>query len=134
MDITEAFRQEDISKTDFFDFVVAPEMFNDQQHLQLAKQMRSVGVFMEGRSSQNTNDTDTKEQNNNSLLSTSAIVTPQLAGFDQFWGAAANGATGASDNKDSARLMESAILEDLSRYCWTQPTDTSLPPMGTIGT
>ncbi|XP_026467517.1 zinc finger E-box-binding homeobox 1-like [Ctenocephalides felis] len=133
MDITEAFRQEDISKTDFFDFVVAPEMFNDQQHLQLAKQMRSVGVFMEGRTSQNSGEVEAKEQNNNSLLSTSAIMTPQLAGFDQFWGATSNGTIGSSDNKDSARLMESAILEDLSRYCWTQPADASLPPMGTIG-
>lgn len=43
MDLTETFRSEDISKTDFFDFVVGPDVSDNQQ---FAKQMRAVNAYL----------------------------------------------------------------------------------------
>lgn len=65
MDITEAFRSggEDITKTDFFDFVVSSENAGSEVqslHQQLTKQMRSVNVFLGSDG-----DESSKEANNN---------------------------------------------------------------------
>lgn len=108
MDLTETFRGEDISKTDFFDFVVGPEVGDSQQ---FTKQMRAVNAYLGNE------DTDQKE--NNSM--TMEIIPPQSATTDgnntnaydpTFW----------SCDKDTVRL-ETAILEDLNKYCWSQQDD-----------
>ena len=44
MDITEPFRNEDITKTDFFDFVITPEL-NDNNH-QFSKHIRATSTYL----------------------------------------------------------------------------------------
>lgn len=107
MDLTETFRSEDISKTDFFDFVVGPDV-NDSQ--QFTKQMRAVNAYL-GNGEQ-----EQKETNNNAM--TMEVIPPPNATdsnstYDPtFW----------SCDKDTVRL-ETAILEDLNKYCWSQQDD-----------
>lgn len=111
MDLTETFRSEDISKTDFFDFVVGPDV-NDTQ--QFSKQMRAVNAYL------GNGETEAKETNNNAM--TMEVLPPQSASSDgsnttydpTFW----------SCDKDTVRL-ETAILEDLNKYCWSQQEDPS---------
>lgn len=107
MDLTDTFRSEDISKTDFFDLVVGPEV-NDTQ--QFNKQMRAVNAYLSN------GEQETKESNNNGMMM--EIIPPQGntdTNYDPtFW----------SVDKDTVRL-ESAILEDLNKYCWSQQEDTS---------
>lgn len=104
MDITEAFRGEDISKTDFFDFVVTPDSNDTHSIQQFTKQMRSVNAFL-------TNSEEGKEANNNMLgseLSHIATTTSDGSSFDNsFW-----------NDKETVRI-ETAILEDLNKYCWS---------------
>lgn len=106
MDITEAFRTEDISKTDFFDFVVTSEA-----ETQFSKQMRNVNAYL----GSNNNEEISKETNNNMLTadinhsSTTAVNNETSANFDAtFW-----------DDKETVKI-ETAILEDLNKYCWTE--------------
>ncbi|KAK9686678.1 Zinc finger, C2H2 type [Popillia japonica] len=105
MDITEAFRTEDISKTDFFDFVVTSEA-----ETQFTKQMRSVNAYLG-----NNNEESSKETNNNMLTAdinhgnTTTATSETSTNFDAtFW-----------DDKETVKI-ETAILEDLNKYCWTE--------------
>lgn len=66
MDITEAFRSEDLTKADFFDFVVTPDNATDVQTLQqFTKQMRTVNAFLGNTGTGSSEDGDNKEANNN---------------------------------------------------------------------
>ncbi|XP_070492198.1 uncharacterized protein [Chironomus tepperi] len=89
MDISESFRPEDLSKTDFFDFVTAPPE-------------------QEQESNQGT-------QSGNNVNSNSNNDQQPLQGFDQFWGA----------EKETQQRLETAIFEDLNRYCWNQQQNTA---------
>lgn len=106
MDITEAFRGEDITKTDFFDFVVTPDSNDTHSIQQFTKQMRTVNAFLG-----NTSPEEGKETNNNMLTEMNHIPTTTAEGganFDSnFW-----------SDKETVRL-ETAILEDLNKYCWS---------------
>lgn len=65
MDITEAFRSEDLTKADFFDFVVTPDNASDAQTLQqFSKQMRTVNAFL-GNTGSGSSEEENKEANNN---------------------------------------------------------------------
>lgn len=94
MDLTEALRGEDISRTDFFDFVVAPDV-GDQSALHFNRALKSMGIFVE--EAPGTGETP-KEANNNHVVNESG------------WSAAAS-------ERDAVRL-ETAILDDLNRFCW----------------
>ncbi|KAG5874599.1 hypothetical protein JTB14_032996 [Gonioctena quinquepunctata] len=101
MDITEAFHTEDITKTDFFDFVVPPDANDTQSIQQFTKQMRSVNAFLE--------TDECKETNNNTMMITEIPTTTSesVANFDaNLW-----------SEKDTVRL-ETALLDDLNKYCW----------------
>lgn len=105
MDITDAFRNEDISKTDFFDFVVTPDSNDSHSIQQFTKQMRTVNAFLSNGSPE-----ENKETNNN-LLSAEQLNTLQssdcVPSFEStFW-----------NEKDTVKL-ETAIFEDLNKYCW----------------
>lgn len=108
MDITETFRSEDISKTDFFDFVVGPDV-NDAQ---FSKQMRTVNAYL---GNGDTTDLKVETNNNNSdtMLDSVTATTADgsvVTGYDSnFWAC----------DKETVRL-ETAILEDLNKYCWSQ--------------
>lgn len=101
MDITEAFRSEDI-KTDFFDFVVTPDSNENQTIQHFSKQMRNMNAFLE------TSEETTETNNNNVLISEVPTTTSEnVANFDaNFW-----------SDKETVRI-ETAILEDLNKYCW----------------
>ncbi|KAJ9579850.1 hypothetical protein L9F63_004500 [Diploptera punctata] len=137
MDMTEAFRGDDISKTDFFDFVVAPDVGEHQQTINFNRTLKSMGIFIESAASNNSantsnNDTitssyqDVKEANNNHLMMTTASSTLPSSdhgignfGEHSFWS--------TSCDKEAVRL-ETAILEDLNKFCWSQDSsDTSSP-------
>lgn len=101
MDITEAFRSEDI-KTDFFDFVVTQDSNENQTTIQhFSKNMRNMNAFLE-------TSEENKETNNNMLISEVPTTTSEsVANFDaHFW-----------SDKETVRI-ETAILEDLNKYCW----------------
>ena len=105
MDITEAFRSEDITKTDFFDFVVTPDSNDTHSIQQFTKQMRTVNAFLG-----NTSPEGSKETNNNMLTTEMNHVptTTSDGNFDSnFW-----------SDKETVRI-ETAILEDLNKYCWS---------------
>lgn len=78
MDITEAFRSEDLTKADFFDFVVTPDHASDAQTLQqFSKQIRTVNAFL-GNTGTGSPEQDTnKETNNNNstMVSTNTNYT-----------------------------------------------------------
>lgn len=110
MDITEAFRTEDISKTDFFDFVVTSEA-----ETQFTKQMRNVNAYLS-----NNNEETSKEANNNMLTAdinhtgTTTATSEASTNFDvSFW-----------DDKETVKI-ETAILEDLNKYCWSEQDITN---------
>lgn len=107
MDVTESFRtgEQEMTKTDFFDFVVTPDSNDAQSIQQFTKQMRSVNVFLGNGTSE-----DNRETNNNSMIITEIPTTTSdtITNFDaNLW-----------SEKDTVR-METAILEDLNKYCWT---------------
>lgn len=113
MDITEAFRTEDLTKTDFFDFVVTPDASDTHSLQQFSKQMRTVNAFLG-----NANSDDNKETNNNSMVTAETGAVPPTAdattNYDpNFWG-----------DKETVRI-ETAILEDLNKYCWSTEQDTA---------
>ena len=108
MDITEAFRSEDISKADFFDFVVTSEA-----ETQFTKQMRNVNSFLG-----NGTDEDGKETNNNSMLSVEMTNLPTTTTATTGGDSSTNFETNFWADKDTVKL-ESAILEDLNKYCWS---------------
>ncbi|XP_022919109.1 transcription factor Ken [Onthophagus taurus] len=117
MDIQETFRSEDI-KTDFFDFVVTSE-----GDTQFTKQMRTVNTFLANGT------TDEPKETNNNMLTTaemSAVTTSvanEASNFDStFWG-----------DKETVRI-ETAILEDLNKYCWTTDQDGVGVPVSKSGT
>lgn len=131
MDISETFRGEDISKTDFFDFVVTPDVGEHQQQtFHFNRTLKSMGIFIEsagannGSNSNNTGTTtyqDVKETNNNHLMMTTTTAPSGLQpsehnlgnfGDHSFW-------TSSSCEKDAVRL-ETAMLEDLNEFCWSQ--------------
>lgn len=69
MDITEAFRSEDLTKADFFDFVVTPDNASDAQTLQqLSKQMRTVNAFLGNPGNVSSDEADKEANNNNSTM------------------------------------------------------------------
>lgn len=111
MDITEAFRSEDLTKTDFFDFVVAPDSNDSHTLQQFSKQMRTVNAFLGNSSSE-----ESKETNNNSMVAAElnnvpTTTTDGVVNYDaNFWG-----------DKETVRI-ETAILEDLNKY-WVSEQD-----------
>ncbi|XP_069687410.1 transcription factor Ken [Periplaneta americana] len=134
MDITEAFRGEDISKTDFFDFVVTPDVA-EQQSINFNRTLKSMGIFIESAGANNNNNNepgtttyqDVKEANNNHLMMTTTTAPSSLPASDHgignfgdhsFWST-------SSCDKETVRL-ETAILEDLNKFCWNQ--DSSEAP------
>ncbi|XP_066258499.1 transcription factor Ken-like [Euwallacea similis] len=111
MDVSDTFRSSDqeMSKTDFFDFVVNPDTNDPQTIQQFAKQMRSVNVFLNNGTDE---DHHTRETNNNNMIITDIPTTTSdsttIANFDaNLW-----------NEKDTVKI-ETAILEDLNKYCWT---------------
>ncbi|XP_049803683.1 LOW QUALITY PROTEIN: transcriptional regulator ovo [Schistocerca nitens] len=132
MDITEAFRAEDISKTDFFDFVVAPDVGDAPHALTFNRSlMKSMGIFIENSSvnsgaAQMSAFQELKEANNNHLVVTSAAGAANAAGdpgalaFSEhgFW------SSPPQCDKETVRL-ETAFFEDLNTYCWSQDSDAS---------
>ncbi|XP_067014478.1 transcription factor Ken [Anabrus simplex] len=131
MDITEAFRGEDISKTDFFDFVVAPDVGEHQQTLHFNRTLKSMGIFIENSNNNNNNNNEMnsfpemKETNNNHLMmnTSSDNIGGSVANFDHpFWSSSAC-------DKETVRL-ETAILEDLNKFCWSQESDASSSSTG----
>ncbi|KAJ8975602.1 hypothetical protein NQ317_004443 [Molorchus minor] len=99
MDMTEAFRSEDITKTDFFDFVVTPDSNDTHSIQQFTKQMRTVNAFL------GTTPEDSKETNNNNMLISDLPTTTSenVTNFDaNFW-----------SDKETVKI-ETAILEDLN--------------------
>nr|CAD7461197.1 unnamed protein product [Timema tahoe] len=117
MDITEAFRNEDISKTDFFDFIVAPEIGENQPSLNFNRTLKSMGIFIENDDGVNSGSSheDGKETNNNNLMLTSSSESGVVD--SPFWSSTAC-------DKETVRL-ETAILEDLNKYCWNTPSSSS---------
>lgn len=111
MDLTETFRSEDISKTDFFDFVVGPDASDSQQ---FTKQMRAVNAYL-GNS-----EPEQKETSSSNGM-TMEVLPPQSASSDGSSNTAYD-PTFWSCDKDTVRL-ESAILDDLNKYCWSQQED-----------
>lgn len=116
MDITEAFRGEDLTKTDFFDFVVTPDTNDSHTLQQFSKQMRTVNAFLGSGGSE-----DGKETNNNSMVASEMNNAPTttaegVANYDaSFWG-----------DKETVRL-ETAILEDLNKYWGTEQDTSNIP-------
>lgn len=113
MDVTDAFRGgDDITKTDFFDFVVTPDSNDSHSIQQFTKQMRSVNAFLGNGGGGQDGDADAngnKETNNNSLLMQDIPTTTSesAANFEaSFW-----------NDKETVKI-ETAILEDLNKYCW----------------
>lgn len=110
MDISEAFRSEDLSKADFFDFVTTPDSNDAHSLQQYTKQMRTVNAFLGNGTAE-----DNKEANNNmlgsemgSIPTTPTTTADGVASFDpNLWG-----------DKETVRI-ETAILEDLNKYCWS---------------
>ncbi|XP_023934421.1 uncharacterized protein LOC112043312 [Bicyclus anynana] len=114
----------ELSKSDFFEFVTSNEV-TDAQYKQ---QMRSVNVFMESPDSRSNPllSEEPKEQNNNSLISvtgaqssttnsmTAATSSNPLQSFDSIWNV----------DRDRDRI-ESAMLEDLNKYYWSQDNEMS---------
>ncbi|XP_066143788.1 transcription factor Ken-like [Euwallacea fornicatus] len=111
MDVSDTFRSSDqeMSKTDFFDFVVNPDTNDPQTIQQFAKQMRSVNVFLNNGTDE---DHHTRETNNNNMIISDVPTTTSdsttIANFD----------TNLWNEKDTVKI-ETAILEDLNKYCWT---------------
>ncbi|KAG5681938.1 hypothetical protein PVAND_011339 [Polypedilum vanderplanki] len=99
MDISESFRPEDLSKTDFFDFVSAP-------------------AEQEQESNQGA-------QSGNNVNSNSNNDQQALQGFDQFWGA-------EKETETQQQRLETAIFEDLNRYCWNQQNTTANISISTV--
>ncbi|XP_047109479.1 transcriptional regulator ovo [Schistocerca piceifrons] len=132
MDITEAFRAEDISKTDFFDFVVAPDVGDPPHALTFNRSlMKSMGIFIENSSvnsgaAQMGAFQELKEANNNHLVMASAAGAANAGGdpgalaFSEhgFW------SSPPQCDKETVRL-ETAFFEDLNTYCWSQDSDAS---------
>ncbi|CAG9769750.1 unnamed protein product [Ceutorhynchus assimilis] len=112
MDVSDSFRNDqEMTKTDFFDFVVNPDAHDAQSIQQFTKQMRNVNVFL----SNGTEDA-TRETNNNLIIpdmptTTTTPTSDTIANFDanlaNLW-----------NEKDTVKI-ETAILEDLNKYCWT---------------
>uniref|UniRef100_A0A1Y1LVE6 C2H2-type domain-containing protein n=1 Tax=Photinus pyralis TaxID=7054 RepID=A0A1Y1LVE6_PHOPY len=106
MDITDAFRSEDLTKTDFFDFVVTPDSNDSQSLQQFSKQMRTVNAFLG-------NGSDEGKETNNNMLTAELTAVPTISSegvtnYDpNFW-----------SDKETVRI-ETAILEDLNKYCWS---------------
>ncbi|CAH1110296.1 unnamed protein product [Psylliodes chrysocephalus] len=99
MDLTGTFRNEDLSKADFFDFVV-PSDSNDNECLhQFTKQIRTVNAFLESAD-------DSKETNNNTMLIAELPENLNENFETTLWNA-----------KDTVKI-ETALLEDLNKYCW----------------
>ncbi|XP_050301914.1 zinc finger protein 287-like isoform X2 [Anthonomus grandis grandis] len=104
MDVSDQFQppetHQEINKTDFFDFVVTP----DAAGAEFTKQMRSVNVFLSDGSD------ELREPNNNNMIVSeiSSSGAEGVSGFDaNLW-----------NEKDTIKI-ETAILEDLNKYCWT---------------
>lgn len=118
MDISEAFRPEDITKTDFFDFVVAPDVADNNALQQFNRSMKTVGIFLESYNNNNNEDpsSERKEANNNHLVLGNGAPdgSTQTSAFaeTQFWSPSSN------CDKEPVR-WESSMLEDLNN-CWSQ--------------
>ncbi|KAK9869889.1 hypothetical protein WA026_003609 [Henosepilachna vigintioctopunctata] len=112
MDISEAFRSEDISKTDFFDFVVTPDSNDSHSIQQFTKQMRTVNAFLSNGSPEE------KETNNNNSSSTNNMLTTDMTSHLQGTDCVNSFDASFWSDKDTVKL-ETAILEDLNKYCWS---------------
>lgn len=111
MDISEAFRTADITKTDFFDFVDSGD--NEGTLPQFNRSMKSVGIYLESYHNNNNNvDSERKESNNNDsvLGATDASHSPSFTDAP-FW------STTSNCDKETVR-WEPSMLEDLN--CWNQ--------------
>ncbi|CAO1407041.1 unnamed protein product [Diamesa serratosioi] len=98
MDISGSFRAEDLSKTDFFDFVSAPPEVENEPATQsstISEQQPLQGF----------------DQVNFKTMRKLTKFLLLLLNF-QFWGA----------EKETHRL-ETAIFDDLNRYCWNQQSN-----------
>ncbi|KAF2893882.1 hypothetical protein ILUMI_12288 [Ignelater luminosus] len=103
----------DITKTDFFDFVVTPDSNESHTLPQFSKQMRTVNAFLG-----NGNTEEGKETNNNMLTSElNSVPTTSSEGVTNydpnFW-----------SDKETVRI-ETAILEDLNKYCWSTDQESN---------
>ncbi|XP_019755400.2 transcriptional regulator CRZ1 [Dendroctonus ponderosae] len=106
MDVSDTFRtgDQEMTKTDFFDFVVNPDSNDAQSIQQFSKQLRNVNVFL-GNGTE-----ETRETNNNNMIITDIPTTTSdtITNFEAaLW-----------NEKDTVKI-ETAILEDLNKYCWT---------------
>ncbi|XP_030757787.1 transcriptional regulator CRZ1-like [Sitophilus oryzae] len=102
MDVTESFRtDQDMTKTDFFDFVVTPDSNDAQSIQQFTKQMRTVNAFLGNGTGE-----ENRETNNNMIITEIPTTTSDsLTSFDaNLW-----------SEKDTVKI-ETAILEDLNKY------------------
>ncbi|XP_056633076.1 uncharacterized protein LOC130442749 [Diorhabda sublineata] len=103
MDLTGTLTSEEI-KTDFFDFVVPSDSNDNQCIQQFSKQMRNINPFLESLE-------DSKETNNNTMLITE-LPDSLNDGFEPtLWNV-----------KDTVKI-ETALLEDLNKYCWMSTTN-----------
>ncbi|XP_037950888.1 transcription factor Sp1-like [Teleopsis dalmanni] len=123
MDITESFRPEDLSKTDFFDFVTAPDMdigigvgVSLHPHNHSHERIPTAANISHDGGGGGGSSTDVRGNggNSNSNLNNSnnGCSDPTLQSYE-FW----------HTDKDHSRL-ESTIFEDLDRYCWQQQANT----------
>ncbi|XP_034232887.1 early growth response protein 4 [Thrips palmi] len=123
MEFSEAFRPEDIAKTDFFDFVVTPEDNDMVLHNNFpAWSRKSMGLFANNNNS-STEDANgsVKETNNNNIL-------PNFAVDDSFWDT--GGVTKAAFAAAAAAVnikMESPSLEDINDICWPSNCSVATP-------
>lgn len=130
MDMTEAFRPEDITKTDFFDFVVSPDVNDSSALQQFNRQMKTVGIFLESYNNNNNEDpsTDRKETNNNHLVlgngGAEGTAQPSPYSETQFWPT-------TNCDKEVSR-WEPSMLEDLNT-CWTQGQGNNGPSSKSLG-
>lgn len=124
MEFSEAFRPEDIAKTDFFDFVVTPEDNDMVLHNNFpAWSRKSMGLFANNNNS-SAEDANgpggTKEANNN--------ILPNFAVDDSFWDT--GGMTKAAFAAAAAAVnikMESPTLEDINDICWPSNCSVATP-------
>ncbi|XP_030371231.1 uncharacterized transmembrane protein DDB_G0289901 [Scaptodrosophila lebanonensis] len=145
MDISESFRAEDLSKTDFFDFVTAPDM-GIGIGVGVGVDV-GVGVSLHHHTHQ---QQQPAQHSHNSMHQQTSQSQQQLCGTRANAssmthdgggnGGAGSGRNGHNNNggdptlqgyefwhsdKDGSRLDSSSIFEDLDRYCWQQQPVTA---------
>ncbi|XP_039296163.1 uncharacterized protein DDB_G0271670 [Nilaparvata lugens] len=136
MDITNSLRPEDISKGDFFDFVVTSDATDSGSLHSFGRSMKSLGIYLEAYETNNNNTSSNNNNNNSTSNNNSGTVnrkeeTDRLHLVEQNNNLmVANGASGNQDylvhspywsgpgKEDPGARWESSVLEDLN--CWSQ--------------